>query len=401
MTRVLVTDAGRGSAIAFIRSLGRRGAEVIAADEDPRSPGFVSRWTAGCVLYPSPLRAPEEMVQTLLDAASRLAVDVVVPVTDEVILPLAAARRRFEGVARLALPEPEALARAADKVATLELARELGIPVPKTLVVRTGEEAAAAARELAWPIVVKPQVSKRYRGGEGIEAFHVRYADTPDRLRAAVAELEGRCAALLQAYVEGAGVGVELLACDGESLAAFQHRRLHEVPVSGGASALRESVPLDPLLLEYSTRLMRALRWHGLAMVEFKLGPKGPALMEVNGRVWGSLPLAVKSGVDFPALLLDVLLSGSARAAGLDGVYRTGVRSRNLQLEVLWILSVLRGDSRYPFLPRPPRRAALSAAARLLWPGDGYDVLSIRDLRPGLAELRKVGRALVRKALRG
>ena len=43
VTTVLVTDAGRGSAISIIRSLGRRGMSVVAADADPSSAGFSSR----------------------------------------------------------------------------------------------------------------------------------------------------------------------------------------------------------------------------------------------------------------------------------------------------------------------------------------------------------------------
>ena len=55
----------------------------------------------------------------------------------------------------------------------------------------------------------------------------------------------GRCAVLLQEYGPGEAHGVELLLVDGRPLAAFQHRRIHEVPLTGGASSLRESVPLS------------------------------------------------------------------------------------------------------------------------------------------------------------
>lgn len=403
MTRVIVTDAGRGSAIAFIRSLGRRGMEVVAADADPRSPGFRSRYTTRSLVYPSPLEAPEAVVELLVREAARSAVDVIVPVTDEVILPLAAARDRFAGLTTLAIPADDALATAADKRATLELAQALGVPVPVTVAVGTVEEAVAAGDELRFPVVLKPQVSRRYLGSGGTQPFSVAYAASRDGLARAMETFEGRCGVLLQEYVAGAGVGVELLLSSGEPLAAFQHRRLREVPPTGGASSFRESVPLDPVLLDHAVRLLRALAWHGLAMVEFKLGRDGPVLMEINGRVWGSLPLAVKAGVDFPARLVDLLLGAPAdvRAEASAPGYRVGVRSRNLQLELVWIASVLLRRTRHPFLPQPERREAVAAAARLLWPGDGYDVLSLRDPGPGLAELGKVARALSRKARRG
>ena len=53
----------------------------------------------------------------------------------------------------------------------------------------------------------------------------------------------------------GIGVGVELLALQGEILTAFQHERVHEAP-TGGISGYRKSVPLDPELLDAARLLV-------------------------------------------------------------------------------------------------------------------------------------------------
>ena len=178
---------------------------------------------------------------------------------------------------------------------------------------------------------------------------------------------------------------------------AFQHRRLHEVPISGGASALRESVALDPRLLGHSVRLLAALRWTGLAMVEFRLGSEGPVLMEVNGRIWGSLPLALKSGVDFPLGLARLYLDPEPEPEAAANGAALGVRSRNLRLELVWIASVLRRRRRYPFLAAPPRRDGLVAALRLPLPGDGFDVLCRDDPAPGISDAVGAAGHLLRK----
>lgn len=398
MARVLVTDAGRGSAIAIIRSLGRRGWDVVAADSDPRSPGFSSRYARGRLLYPPPALAPAETVEALLGAALEHGIDLIVPVTDEVLLPLSEARERFEGVCTLALPHAAALAVVADKLATLDLARRLRVPVPRTLLVATVAEASGRADSLGWPVTLKPQASRVYRNGTAVEAFSVAYAASPEGLVEQMGRFEGRSAVLLQEYCEGEGHGVELLMHRGRPLAAFQHRRLREVPITGGASSFRESVPLDPMLYDHAVRLLGALEWTGLAMVEFKLGREGPRLMEINGRIWGSLPLAVKSGMDFPARMAELYLFGPpAEGVEPDTTYTVGVRSRNLELDVIWIMSALRGARRYPFLTVPSRRDALAAALRLLYPRDGFDILSREDPRPGFAEIRKVSAKLRRK----
>ena len=400
MVRALVTDAGRGSAISIIRSFGSRGWDVIAADSDARSPGFRSRFATERLCYPSPASAPDEMVASLYETARGRHVDLIVPVTDEIILPLSRARRRFSGICALAIPEADALSRVSDKQATLELARELRVPVPRTALVTNGREASEQAESFGWPLALKPQASRIYRDGEGIESFAVAYAADQEGLAEQMARFEGRCSVLLQEYYRGEGHGVELLMHRGRPLAAFQHRRLREVPVTGGASSFRESVPLDPTLYEYSLRLLGHLEWTGLAMVEFKVGEDGPRLMEINGRIWGSLPLAVKSGVDFPARMAELYLFGPPNGLAPQTSYEVGVRSRNLELEVLWIAAALRGRRRYPFLEMPRRRDGLAAALRLLRPADGFDILSRHDPRPGLAEVAKIARKLRRKVVR-
>jgi predicted ATP-grasp superfamily ATP-dependent carboligase len=400
MARVLITDAGRGSAIAFTRSLGRRGIDVVAADEQRRSPGFASRYAAARVVYPSPATDPDGAVEALHRAVSDLGVDLVVPISDDIGLPLSRSRERFEGLCALALPDREALAQVTDKGATTELARRVGVPVPQTALVSTVAEAREAAPRLGWPLVLKPVASRIVRD-EAVERYEVSYVNDLASLEARMAPLEGHTSVLLQEYHAGEGHGVELLCDRGEPLATFQHRRLHEVPITGGASALRESVPVDPTLLDYSVRLLRELRWTGLAMVEFRVGPAGPVLMEINGRVWGSLPLAVKSGIDFPAKLVQLHLGPEAFGSGghvNGGAPRIGVRSRNIGLELVWIASVLRKDRRYPFLPAPSRADGVRAALRLPHPADGFDVLERDDLRPGLAELAGVAGRLTRKA---
>jgi predicted ATP-grasp superfamily ATP-dependent carboligase/thymidylate kinase len=400
--RVLVTDASRGSAVTIIRSLGRRGMHVIAADSEARSPGFYSRYAAGRLRYPPPDESPEEMVEVLLAAARTRRIDLIVPVTDETILPMLAARERFAGVCRLALPEPGPLTTTLDKMATFELAAELGIPLPRTELVSRVNEALRAAPALGWPVVLKPRFSRILRDGHGIERYTVSYAANEEALAQEMGLLEGRSDVLLQEYCGGEAHGVEVLAHEGRPLAAFQHRRLREVPITGGASSFRESVALEPVLFGHAARLLAALEWTGLAMVEFKVGDEGPRLMEVNGRIWGSLPLAVKSGIDFPAGFADVCL-GNVPGPDYrpDLSYAVGVRSRNLDLEVVWIGSTLRGARAYPGVPTPRRRQAVAAALRLAYPRDGFDILGREDPRPGLVELVRIAGKLRGKLARG
>ena len=391
MPRVLVTDAGRGSAVAVIRSLGRLGWTVAAADVDPRAPGLHSRYTSQKMIYPDPLEDANATARAFARYIERHEIDLVIPVTDEAILPLQSIRAELPDRVKLAMASDAALAVAGDKIATLELAQRLGVRVPESVIIRTGDVDRAA--RLGWPVVVKPARSRLLTPAGRITRHVVSYAGSVDELSAAAAA--AGAPALAQEYVAGVGHGVELLLREGELVAAFQHRRIREVPITGGASSCRESVPLDPDLLEQALVLLRSLEWTGVAMVEFRVGANGSRRMEVNGRIWGSLPLAVRAGVDFPALLAAVHLDRETPPLRQSG-YRLGVRSRSLPLEVSWIGAVLAGRQGVPGIPIPPRRSAVKVALQAFIPA-GWDVLSIDDPRPGLIEIARVAGQAARR----
>jgi predicted ATP-grasp superfamily ATP-dependent carboligase/thymidylate kinase len=385
--KILVTDAGRGSAIAIIRSLGRKGYRVVAADSNPKSIGFHSRYAHEQVVYPVPETQPDAFCDFILQTVETLGVDLVIPTTDLTQQPLAHSRSRFEGKTKLAIAADAALEVVTDKDKTVELAQQLGVPVPKTFTVFTAEEAQAVADELGWPVVLKPQISRLLREGEGIEKFKVTYAGDPHELAVTMKELEGRCAVLLQRYLTGEGHGVELLLHEGRPLAAFQHHRLREVPVTGGPSSFREGVRVDPKLYDYSVRLLSALRWTGLAMVEFKVGERAE-LMEINGRVWGSLPVAVASGMDFPALLARLHFEGPySITPNLQSNYKIGLKCRDIGRDFSWMVKVLAQQRPHKYLKFPSRMQAAAAFFGLFNPFNRFDLLSFDDPMPGLMEL--------------
>jgi predicted ATP-grasp superfamily ATP-dependent carboligase/thymidylate kinase len=396
LRRVLVTDAGRGSAVAVIRSLGRRGWQVVAADSDRYSPGFRSRYTWRRLRHPDLREDPRGAASRIAAAVEAWGIDLVIPVTDEAILALQSVREQLEHHARLAIPGDDALDRAADKEQSLQLAEQLGLPVPRFRIAWDADTALQAAEEIGWPVVLKPTRSRHWTPGEAIAASSVRSVSSPTELRAAMASLRGE-RVLVQEFWPGEGHGVEVLADAGRPLLLFQHRRLREVPPWGGSSAFRESADLDPALADHAVRLLHAMHWRGLAMVEFRVGPRGPAFMEVNGRIWGSLPLALQAGVDFPGALADLVMDDRQPpvhvTGGLPGSYPTGVRSRSLSLEISWIGTVLARRTAGP-VPLPPRREALRVALRLLSPRDGWDMLSTEDPGPGLAEIARVAASI-------
>ena len=170
---------------------------------------------------------------------------------------------------------------------------------------------------------------------------------------------------------------MEVLMRGGEALAVFQHRRLREKPATGGISVLCESAAPDARLAGWAISLLRAMNWDGVAMVEYRVDPiSGEArLLEVNGRFWGSLPLAIRSGVDFPAWYLASRVARDWKPSAAP--YRAGVRCRSLAHDTSALIDTLRTGNR----PRIPAVAAYLGAFR---PGSGGYVWQWDDPLPSV-----------------
>jgi predicted ATP-grasp superfamily ATP-dependent carboligase len=396
---VLVTGVSLGCSIAIIRSLGRAGYRVIAADSDPKCIGFKSKYVWKTLVYPSPKANPDKFTELLLNEIKTQSVDLIIPTTELVIQPIIQKRELFEAQTQLALPPTEQYRVVTDKQKTMDLALKLGVPIPATQVVETAEEAMKYADELGWPIVLKPITSAKINGDGKVEAFEVTYASSKDELQQLMQRFEGRCEVLLQKYHDGKGYGIEMLMHEGNLIAAFSHKRLREYPVSGGASSYRESVMLDEELFAYSEALLKELKWTGLAMVEFKVNGSEKILMEINGRVWGSLPLAIASGVDFPLMLVELVLNGLESAQSISPKeYKIGLRSRDLQRDVMWIARVLGQKRKYKFFEIPGRMRAVYALAGFFNPKRKSDLLCLDDPMPALAQLPGIVKKLAAKS---
>ncbi|MCC7416172.1 MAG: ATP-grasp domain-containing protein [Acidobacteria bacterium] len=394
----LVTDGDERPALAITRSLGRRGIDVIVGEARAASLASSSRYCREHVQYPSPYDEPEAFARFLCDLVQRRRIDVVLPVTDVTTHAVAAYRERLARHTSCAVPSLGAFELAADKGWLAAAAAASGISVPRTEIVADASALPGVLPRLTYPVVVKPARSRIRTAGGWIRASvaHVGDEQTLRRLFRDSPHLQ-RHPTLIQERVIGPGTGVFLLCDRGRVLTAFAHRRLREKPPSGGASVLSESIAVDPALRAQAERLLAPLGWHGVAMLEYKRDrDSGRAyLMEMNGRFWGSLQLAVDAGVDFPYLAWQL---ARARIGALPAVYRIGVRSRWLlgDLDHLF-LRMFRDDPALPAGAPPRCRAALA----FLVGGSGArnEVLRPDDVRPGLHEMGRYAAAVVQSLL--
>lgn len=342
--RVLVLDGNENQAVACVRSLGRAGHEVLVGSSERWSKAGWSRYCSRQFRYVAPQQDATRFVDQVAEVAKERPGTLVLPMTERTTMPISAGRDRLDRCGALyVLPDHATQLRAMDKSAMTTLAASLGIDTPATVLLLDDEQAARCARTIRYPAVLKPRSSE-----EIVDSRATRSTGKPEYVRSEGELLSGfrgmhqRAEAVLaQEYVEGSGAGYFALMRHGELRAEFSHRRLRDVRPTGSGSALRESTAVDPRVRDAALPILQALKWHGVAMVEFRIRPDGtPVFLEVNGRFWNSLALPVVAGVDFPGLLLRLATDGDVSPVT---AYRTGVRCRWWLGDVRHLLAVIQG----------------------------------------------------------
>src|SRR2546422_593775 len=300
--RVLVTDAGFKNSLSAIRNLAMHGVEVIAAAPSKLSQGFFSRFCTVRAICPPP-EDDQAFLDWLLSTIRAQQIDVVLPIGDVTTTTVSRLKTHIEPYARVPVADWEAMRIASSKQETMRFAASIGVDIPRTY--------AAGEVVRSFPVVVK--------ASEG--SGQVRYVNTAEEL--AVCD-SGR--SVVQEYIPGEGRAFFALLDHGVPRATFMHRRLREYPITGGPSTAAESIA-DPILAELGLRLLQALRWHGVAMVEFKRDRRNGhyRLMEINPKFWGSLDLAICAGVEFPWLTARMAVGESFPPVT---EYRVGARFR-------------------------------------------------------------------------
>ena len=395
--KVLVLDGNQNQAVASVRSIARAGHTVFAGEAAHWSKAGWSRSCAGTFQYPPPHTNVNVFLDAIASFVRKSPGTLVLPMTEATTLPLSTHRESLISAgARLVLPDHANLLKAFDKTETSRLAESLGVAVPKTQVVTSLEQAQEMGRSQTYPVVLKPRASEEISAnGRVTTAGRPRYAIDASQFEAAYRDISSRSSAVLvQEFIEGDGTGYFALMHHGELRAEFAHRRIRDVHPTGSGSAVRVSVEPDPAIRRASLAILSALKWHGVAMVEYRQKPGSPAVfMEVNGRFWHSLPLACYAGVDFPALLVQMVEHGDIEA--VHG-YRTGVRCRWLLGDARHLAEVWKGPpAGYPGVY--PRRIRTLVQVLIPVPDTYHDLFQWRDPLPELGDWLNIASRLGKK----
>ncbi|MFZ5353117.1 MAG: ATP-grasp domain-containing protein [Bacillota bacterium] len=389
---VVITDVRYRMSLPIIRSLGKKGIRVTAAEKvstpSASALGFYSKYTADRLSLSDSEKNEKIFITDLVNYASNVdSKPVLIPVG---IHSLMAVSRNIEVLSSsydFIVPNTECIDIANDTYRLLGIAEKSGIPIPETTTLNPNESITELSARIKYPAVVK------YRQGELLKLGpekRYRIVNDTDAFVEAFTYMHGiQEFPLVQEYIKGNGFGVSaIFDKDSNPTTVFCHMRLREYPVTGGPSCFCESI-WDKRLVDYAVTLLKELKWTGVAMVEFKGELNGKlALMEINPRIWGSFPLTTAAGADFPMYIYNAakgMTEDFSDDKALEPNYKIGKKMRFILQDLMSFKGYFARSSNKPaFL--------FSYIIDLLNPFVAEGVFDISDLKSSIQYFRQAFR---------
>ena len=319
---VLILGAEPRISVSIARSLQRRGIPVDVAALSRENSRLSSKAIRKFTYLPDNKNKAQAFIGSLARLIQSNHYSMLIPCSDTALTEVVRYYDRLESMVNVCSPKPEIIKRVLNKNDTLKLAQSCSIPIPDTYHISSISELRDLRQTMRYPLIAKP-LSKRKSSH-----FKIRYFYGFEEIEKAFSvDPQFGTNTLFQEYCSGEGVGIGTFIHAGEPIAVYQHRRLKEYPSTGGVSVLAISEEPEPLLVQYSTRLLSAVGWEGIALVEFRFNRKerSATLMEINGRYWGSIASAIHAGIDFPFYEWQL---AHQQPINVPSRYRVGLRAR-------------------------------------------------------------------------
>lgn len=217
----------------------------------------------------------------------------------------------------------ESIDAAEDRKKFEALLRRLSIPQSEGRAATTAEEAAAAASELGFPVLVRPSY---VIGGRAMEVVY-NQADLETYMKTAV-RVSPKHPVLIDRYIQGREVEVDAI-CDGEAtliLGIMEHVERAGVH-SGDSMAVYPPQNLAPeeidQIVDYTRRISTALSVKGLINIQFVVDQGRVYVLEVNPRASRTVPILSKvTGVPMVKVATRVMLGKTLADLGYqDGLW--------------------------------------------------------------------------------
>ncbi len=385
--------------LTVVRELGAAGVRVVGMGRSPDCLGAKSKF-----VHAAHVREKDEiaLIAQLIAIAKTLYDPCLMVVGESDILLLNRNREALSKHMLLIVPNDAQMKLVLDKRETLAVAGSLGIPTPSAIELDPHAPLAQQVEALVlsgsdFPLILKWAEPNRVIAAiskAGLTLQKAVYVYSKQELVAALQPFSSVGEyPLVQRFAPGYGIGFFFLMKQGVSQATFAHRRIREWPPEGGTSVVCESI--DPSEHEdiraKSLLLLQTIQWDGVAMVEYRYDPISHTftLMEINGRFWGSLPLASACGVQFAleAYRAFSLKSDVVRPAGYAKLRCRYLVPETKRLLRIWFSPHLIENKNLRFRRIPE---LFNYVIDFLRPNTRYFVFQWRDRGPFVADITSI-----------
>lgn len=335
--KILIIGEDTRSFLSVIRSLGQSGCYIDVLSFDKKSLAIKSRYINKCYFLNYQAYTEVEWIDELIKISASEKYDIILPCDERSIFPIRDKAEHFPSNTILAIPNDEVIQNLFDKYKTRVLAEQLSIPHAKGILTSiTDKNYHNISNQVSSKFVIKPIES--FKQESLLKRQNVSIITNEDQFIKVKNHSINNEKYLIEEFFEGTGEGVSILSYKGIIYYYFAHKRVNE-PKSGGGSSYRMSIPLDLDMANACKKICKATSFSGVGMFEFKRNPITGKwiLIEVNARFWGSLPLAIYAGVDFPLYYVKTLINNIVSQSDMtpnNFDYKSNLYARSLSADL-------------------------------------------------------------------
>lgn len=315
---ILLTNGWDRIAYNVLRGLAKENLKVAFGTDNLLGMGYYSKLVAAKFIHHNYKISESLFIDDLLQAIEKFKPEVYLPTGEEIF----AVSRNIESIRKTGVHIPisdiQTLESLNNKTISFRIAESAGVPIPETIIPLNEKDLNEFINETRLPVIVKKGWSRSAEGVCKLDKENIH------NIKAVLKKYNLEYGKFIaQKFVVGSTYGVSLLMNNGEPRAIFTHKRIRERIRTGGPSTLRISSK-NEILENYAINLLKSVRFHGVAMIEFKYDEKTKKawFIECNPRFWGSVGLAINSGVNFPYLLYKMAKEGDVEPVN---TYKEGV----------------------------------------------------------------------------
>ncbi|MDD3173061.1 MAG: ATP-grasp domain-containing protein [Herbinix sp.] len=319
--RVLLTNGQLRKTLSVVRSLGKKHIEIYSAEETLMNISGFSRYCSKNLVYPSPIKKPDDFLEWLDRTIDKYSIDILFPMDDSAMALVIEQKDYLSKKVRFTVPDANQFEVASDKWKSVQMAKKAGLDCPITVLPKNIEDIENCIEKVGFPAIVKARKSSGSRGIRSVNSFSElipAYKEVNDNFP---------CPILQQRVPTGPRFDVCLLFDNQSRLkASFAQKEIRHFPVEMGPSTVQQSIKLPEIVIK-CTKMLQDIGWTGIAEVEFMLDESTGKyiFMEINPRFWNSLELGVHCGIDFPYYLY---LITKGTDPGLAQAYEEGLYCR-------------------------------------------------------------------------